>query len=156
VATIELTTVISAPRERCFDLARSIDLHLQSASATGETAVAGRTSGLIEMGEEVTWRARHFGVWQHFTSRITAYDRPGHFRDSMTRGAFRSFEHDHFFTEMPDGRTQMRDVMVFHAPLGPLGRLVEKLVLIRYLARFLADRNQVIQQAAESGLGAHG
>jgi ligand-binding SRPBCC domain-containing protein len=156
VATIELTTVIAAPRERCFDLARSIDLHLQSTSATGETAVAGRTSGLIEMGEEVTWRARHFGVWQHFTSRITAYDRPAHFRDSMTRGAFRSFEHDHFFTEMPDGRTRMRDVMVFHAPLGPLGRLVEKLGLTRYLTRFLANRNRVIRQAAESGVDFHG
>jgi len=87
-----------APIERCFDAARDLDLHLRSLAHTNERAVAGRTSGLIELGEEVTWRARHFGITQHFTSKITAFDRPRYFQDAMQRGAFRSFVHDHFFT----------------------------------------------------------
>jgi hypothetical protein len=37
---IELSTSISAPVERVFDLARSIDLHTNSTSSTGERAVA--------------------------------------------------------------------------------------------------------------------
>ena len=119
-------------------------------AATGETAVAGRTSGLIELDEEVTWRAKHFGVWQHFTSRITAFDRPRHFRDTMVRGAFASFEHDHDFLPVGPAETEMRDVLVFRAPLGWLGRIAEVLVLERYLRRFLQARNQVIRQAAES------
>lgn len=49
---IELHTEISAPRERVFDLARSVDAHLDSAGATRERAVAGVTSGLIGSGEE--------------------------------------------------------------------------------------------------------
>ena len=150
MATIELTTLIAAPRERCFDLARSIDLHLASTASTGEKAVRGTTSGLIGLNEEVTWRARHFGVWQHFTSRITAFEPPEYFRDTMTSGAFASFQHDHFFTAMEGNRTAMRDVLVFRAPLGLLGRMVERLVLTRYLERFLRARNAVIKQAAES------
>ncbi|MDV3308737.1 MAG: hypothetical protein LOY03_07970 [Cyclobacteriaceae bacterium] len=59
---IELTTIIHAPIERCFNLARSIDLHRPSVVGTKEEAVAGVTSGLIGMGEQVTWRARHFMV----------------------------------------------------------------------------------------------
>lgn len=64
---------------------------------THERAVAGRTTGLIELGEEVTWEGRHFGFRQRFTSRISAFDRPLRFQDRMIRGAFKSFVHDHDF-----------------------------------------------------------
>src|SRR5215218_8887243 len=56
---IEMSTYIAAPRERVFDLARSIDVHQRSLEHTRERAVGGRTSGLIGLGETVTWRARH-------------------------------------------------------------------------------------------------
>jgi ligand-binding SRPBCC domain-containing protein len=148
MARIELETRIAAPAERCFDLARSLDLHLRSMTHTGEQAVAGRTSGLIELGEQVTWRARHFGLELEHTSRITAYDRPRHFRDSMVSGHFRTFEHDHFF-ESQSGSTLMRDVLEFEAPLGPLGRIAEVTFLKRYLTRLLAQRNATIQHEAE-------
>ena len=74
--TLIIETWIRAGLQPCFDAARDLDLHQKSVAYTGETAVAGRTSGLIEMGEEVTWRARHFGIIQHFTSRITAFNPP--------------------------------------------------------------------------------
>ncbi len=146
--TVTVITLIRAPLERCFDLARDLDLHVRSMKHTNEVAVGGRTSGLIELGEEVTWRARHFGVRQHFTSKITAFDAPHFFQDSMQRGAFRSFVHDHVFTHA-GGVTTMRDVLVFSAPLGILGRIAEKLVLRRYLERLLASRAVVIKDAAE-------
>jgi ligand-binding SRPBCC domain-containing protein len=137
--TIRIETWIAAPPERCFDAARDLDLHAKIAAPTGERAVGGRLSGLIEHGEEVTWRARHFGVVQELTSRITAFDRPRSFQDSMQRGAFRSFVHDHLFAP-ENGGTRMTDVLVFAAPLGILGRVAEKLVLRRYLERFLRQR----------------
>ena len=149
MATIRIETWIAAPPERCFDAARDLDLHQKSIAHTGERAVAGRTSGLIEMGEEVTWRARHFLVTQHFTSRITAFDRPRYFQDSMQRGAFRSFVHDHAF-EARGGGTAMMDVLAFAAPLGILGRMAEVLVLRRYLTRLLESRAKIIKEAVEA------
>jgi ligand-binding SRPBCC domain-containing protein len=145
--TITIETWIDAPIERCFDAARDLDLHVTSMQHTNERAVAGRMTGLIELHEEVTWRARHFGVTQHFTSRITAFDRPHHFRDEMLRGAFRSFHHDHYFA-VDEGRTKMTDVLIFSAPLGVLGLIAEKLFLRRYLERLLRDRGEVIRAAA--------
>ncbi|MEZ4299102.1 MAG: SRPBCC family protein [Polyangiaceae bacterium] len=146
---LDITTLIAAPVDRAFDLSRSIDLHTVSTAETGETAVAGVTSGLIGLGEEVTWRARHFGVWQLLTSRIVAFDRPHHFRDSMVRGAFRRFDHDHFF-EPHEGGTRVRDVFDYDSPLGPLGRLADVLFLERYMRRLLVERNRIVKEVAES------
>ncbi len=146
---IELITIIRAPIERCFDLSRSLDLHMVSTAHTGEKAVAGVTSGLINYQEEVTWKAKHFGVWQHLTSRITAFDPPRHFRDSMIRGAFKRIEHDHFFETQGD-TTKMTDIFDFNAPLGFLGKIAESVVLTKYLQQLLKDRNASIKNAAES------
>ena len=149
MVALEEVTRIRAPIERCFDLSRSIDLHVQSTAETGERAVAGVTSGLIGLGDQVTWRAKHLGIWQEFTSRITAMDRPRYFQDKMIRGAFRSFEHDHFFVELSDGVVEMRDVLRFAAPVPVLGRIAE-IFLRPYLSRFLRERNELIKHAAES------
>jgi ligand-binding SRPBCC domain-containing protein len=148
VQTLTIETTIRAPIERCFDAARDLDLHVESLAHTGETAIAGRTSGLIELGEEVTWRGRHFGIVQNFTSRITAFERPFYFQDSMTRGAFKSFVHDHrFVTEA--GATRMIDVLVFAAPFGILGRLVESIVLRNYMRRLLTARGEILKRVLE-------
>lgn len=147
---ILLETCIHAPPERVFDLARSIDLHSRSLDWTDEVPVAGRMSGLIGLGETVTWRARHLGVRQHLTSRISAYDRPRYFQDVMVKGAFAWMEHDHWFNPTPDGGTVLRDEFRFAAPLGVLGRIVDALVLRRYMTRFLERRNAVIKRVAES------
>jgi ligand-binding SRPBCC domain-containing protein len=149
MVVLEEVTLIRAPIERCFDLSRSIDLHVQSTAETGERAVAGVTSGLIGLGDQVTWRAKHLGIWQEFTSQITALDRPRYFQDRMIRGTFRSFEHDHFFVELSDGAVEMRDVLRFAAPVPVLGRIAE-IFLRPYLSRFLRERNELMKQAAES------
>jgi ligand-binding SRPBCC domain-containing protein len=149
--TIELATSIAAPVELVFDLSRSIDLHMDSATGTGERAIAGVTSGLIGWGEEVTWRARHFGVWQRLSVRITVFERPTHFADVMVRGAFRRMEHHHYFESEPSGDgTVMRDVFTYESPLGFLGRVADWMFLERYMRAFLMERNRVIKEAAEA------
>jgi ligand-binding SRPBCC domain-containing protein len=150
---IELALRIAAPRERVFDLARSIDAHVASTPGTDERPVAregGKTSGLMTLGDEVTWRARHLGVVQHLTSRIVAYDRPRHFRDSMVRGAFARFDHDHTFEEEGRDATLMRDVFDFRSPLGPVGGAFDALYLDGYMRRLLMQRAQILKRLAES------
>jgi len=145
---ITILTTVRASVERCFDASRDLDLHLESMSHTGERAVGGKTSGLIELGEQVTWEARHFGIRQRFTSKITAYDRPRHFQDSMVKGAFHSFVHDHYFEPVADG-TIMKDVLTFRSPLGPLGAIVDRLVMTAYLRTMLTRRNEILKAVLE-------
>jgi ligand-binding SRPBCC domain-containing protein len=152
MTVITIVTQIRATPERCFDASRDLDLHLESMGHTGERAVAGRTSGLIELGEQVTWEGRHFGIRQRFTSAITEYDRPRHFQDSMVRAAFRSFVHDHYFEACDDG-TRMTDVLAFRSPFGVLGAIVDRLVMRKYLTRMLTKRNEVVKAALERDQG---
>ncbi|MEL6675471.1 MAG: SRPBCC family protein [Bacteroidota bacterium] len=147
---IYLETLIHAPCKRCFDLSRSIELHKLSTQKTQEEAMAGTTTGLIELGEWVTWRARHFGVMQKMTVKITALESPHFFQDQMQRGIFKSFLHNHSFESQADEQTLMKDELFFEAPLGLLGRAVERWVLKKYLTRFLAERNSLIKAVAES------
>ncbi len=149
MAVIKLTTEINAPIQRCFDLSRSIDLHTHSTSKTKEKAVAGRTSGLIEMNESVIWRAKHFGMYQNLTVNITRFDAPHYFKDEMTKGIFRSLKHDHFFAEKNEVTT-MRDVFEFRSPFGFAGKVADKIFLSSYLKKFLKERNLMIKQAAET------
>ena len=146
---MDITTEIHAPRQRVFDLSRSIEMHTASTAHTGERAVAGVTRGLMNLEDEVTWRARHFGIWQELTSRITMFDRPRHFRDSLVHGAFRRFDHDHFFSERGD-TTLMRDVFDYVSPFGLIGRLADALYLKHYLERLLLTRNALIKIVAET------
>ena len=148
----ELTSVMPVAIEVAFDLSLSIDLHADAFAGSGERAVAGVVTGQIQLGEFVTWRARHFGRTWTMTSVITESDRPHRFVDEQRRGPFRSFRHEHVFSSVAGG-TEMVDRVQFEAPFGPIGRIAERLVLDRYLRRLIEVRNEfLIATAIEAGV----
>lgn len=146
---IELQTEIKADRKVVFDLSRSIDLHKISTEQTNEQAIAGKKSGLIGMNESVTWRAKHFGIYQNLTSKITEFDRPKYFADEMVSGAFKGFKHEHHFAES-NGGTLMTDIFDYKSPFGILGKLADKLFLEKYMTELLTERNRIVKEFAES------
>ena len=139
----ECTTQACIPQPELFDRARSIDAHTNSMARSREKAIAGTTTGLISLGQQVTWRAWHFGIPMRMTSRITDMEAPNCFVDQQIRGPFQRFRHVHEFSQ-DDGVTTMTDRIEFTAPLGPLGRIVEKLVLARYLKKLIETRNRYL------------
>jgi ligand-binding SRPBCC domain-containing protein len=146
---IYLETFIKSDIQTCFDAARSIDLHQMSTRHTNERAIEGRISGLIEMNETVTWRAKHLGVTQNLTSIITAFDEPYHFRDEMLKGAFKYIKHDHYFKKTSNG-VLMIDEFDFSSPGWIIGSLFDKFFLRNYLHRFLIYRNQMLKEYCEN------
>lgn len=146
---IELVTEIFAPIEICFDLARSIDLHQISTANTSEKAIAGVTTGLIDLNEYVTWEAVHFGIKQQLSSKITAFDKPYYFVDEQIEGPFKSIYHQHKFSEADD-KVLMRDIFEFSAPYGIFGRIFSALILTNYLKKLLLHRNEIIRNYAET------
>jgi ligand-binding SRPBCC domain-containing protein len=145
---LEFVTNVAAPPDRVFDCARDVGLHTRSFASTRERVVGGRTDGLLDAGDEVTWEARHLLLRRRMTVRIVMYERPRWFRDQMVRGPFRVFHHDHYFEPVRDG-TRMTDVVTFRAPLGWFGNLVAHMVIAPHLQRLLEERNAVLKAEAE-------
>lgn len=147
---ISLETIIDADIRVCFDLARSIDFHTISTAHTHEKAIDGKTSGLIEKDEFVTWEARHLGFVQRLSSRITAFSQPYYFRDEQMKGPFAYILHDHFF-QLRDKKVVMKDIFSFGSPLGYIGKLGNCIFLTRYMRNLLSARNNMLKEYAETG-----
>lgn len=145
---IILEIIINAPKELVFELARSIDFHKESTKHTNEDAIAGKTTGLLNLGESVTWRAKHFGLWLILESKMTELESPNYFVDEMQRGNFKSFYHKHIFIE-ENNKTKMIDIFDYKAPYGFLGKMINWLFLENYMRNFLLTRNTLIKERCE-------
>ncbi len=145
---IQLKTVIKSDIQKVFDLSRNIDFHQKSVSETNEKAIAGRTFGLIEEGETVTWIAKHLGIYQTLTVKITSMEKPFYFTDVMQKGAFKSMKHQHIFRQ--EGKnTIMIDIFEFQSPFGFIGKIFDRVFLKSYMKKFLLKRNQLIKSTVE-------
>lgn len=148
MTTIHLTTKIKASKQIVFDASRNIDIHQQSASKSDEIAIAGITSGLINLNETVTWRGKHFGFYLTHKSRITAMNFYDYFVDEMEEGKFKFFKHEHFFQEQ-NGITIMKDKLQYETPFGIFGQVFDSLFLKKHLINFLLERNKTLKEVSE-------
>jgi ligand-binding SRPBCC domain-containing protein len=145
---IDVTTVVAAPPPVVFDLELDVDVHAGSLAGTAERATTSTGRRVLGPGDEVTFRAVHFGLPWTMTSRVTAYDRPRRFVDEQVRGPFRALRHEHLFDDLGDGRTRMVDRMDVVAPAGPLGALLTRVALGPYLRLLLRRRGRHIARLA--------
>ena len=145
-----LVTLIAAAPEDVFDLSLDTGLHLRSMRGYAEELLSVDPGRLLTVGDEVTWRARHFGVRWTMTDRLTELERPSRFVDEQVRGPFASFHHVHEFARDTAGTgTVMTDHITFDAPLSILGDAVERLVLARRMRHLISVRNAHLKHECE-------
>lgn len=148
MAFIHLTTFIEAPCERVFDLSRHVSVHKQSMTKYRETIV-NSISGLMDLNDEVIWKARHLFKERFLTVKISAIKKPSYFKDEQVKGDFKMMMHEHYFKPVNNG-TLMIDQFSYELPYGMIGNLADKLFFEKYLKGLLAERNVIIKQIAES------
>jgi len=139
---------VNAPIERCFQLAT----HLQLVSdVLGMKAVernGARSEGLVAGGDRVVWYGWKFGLPHMHESVISRYDPPIFFQDTMERGRFKRFQHDHQFNEV-GGHTLMVDYVRFSLPMGLAGRLVGRQIVVPHVVKLLRTRLLLLRRLAE-------
>ena len=149
MTSIIIETQIRAPIELCFDLARDVNVHSESAAFSNERVVPpGRTEGLLELGDLVAFEGRHFGIRQRFVARITVLKRPDRFDDEMVKGSFKWLRHFHEFF-YNDGVTTMRDTLLWEPPIGIIGRIADQLFLRNHMHWFVSTKQNRLKQIAE-------
>ncbi|MBD3919508.1 SRPBCC family protein [Paenibacillus sp. PR3] len=150
--TLRTEIIINAPIQICFDYARDIEVHTKTVwPHTRELAVDGVREGRIGPGDSVTFEAKHLFVRQRLTSKIIEYQEPELFTDVMQRGIFKSLRHRHEFIEQ-DEKTLMIDILRFEAPLGIVGKIIEQLILKKYIKSFLEYRNNKLKKLIEENV----
>ncbi len=145
--TISDSIFINAPIERCFFLSTNVEL---VGRTLGMKPLEGKTSGMVVGDDRLLWVGWKFGFPQMHESVISQYDPPAFFQDTMARGRFKRYQHDHYFFEMDD-HTVLNDKIRFTMPLGFVGRMVGKFVLVPYLSKKLRRRLSLLKKVAESG-----
>ena len=148
--TVRHEVRVRAPAGRCFDLARSVDLHVASATDIAARAVGGRTHGLSADGDCTTWSARFLGVRFAMTTRVENFAPPTGFGDRLTHGLLRRFAHVYRFVPQGDDGCAMSDELTVEAPCGFLGRLLERFYLARRMRALVRRRLEHIRRVAES------
>jgi ligand-binding SRPBCC domain-containing protein len=141
-------TVINSEKEIVFDLSRNIDLHQSSMKHTEEKVISGKASGLIELGETVTFKGKHFRFYFIHQSKITEMTFYKSFTDEMTTGSFKSFVHHHRFISKYNC-TLMVDEIIYKTPGGILGQIFNMLFLKKYLRHLIEKRNSIIKSKTE-------
>jgi ligand-binding SRPBCC domain-containing protein len=144
--TISDSIFINAPIDRCFLLSTSVEL---VGKTLGMKPLEGKTNGMLVADDRLLWAGWKFGFPQMHESYVTRYERPAFFQDTMGRGRFKRYQHDHYFYEM-DERTVLNDKIRFTMPLGFVGRLVGQFVLVPYLSRRLRRRLVLLRKVAQN------
>ena len=137
----EVVTAVAAPPDQVFAVCLDVESHTRSMADSSERAVGGKTRGELALGDTVTFQARHLGLTWRLKARITSYDRPRSFVDEQESGPFKRWRHAHHFEPDGAGGTIMRDVIDFASPLGPIGGIVDRLLLSRYMPHLIRIRN---------------
>lgn len=152
---IESITEINADIKTCFDLARDISFHQESLKFSMEKAISGKISGLIELGEWVTWEAKHLGFVQHLTTKVTEFDAPNYFVVKMVLGAFESLNVVYRFVVIEqknnkaNPKIKMTTVVDFKSPHNVLGKFANRVFLKRYMTNLLKRRCDALKTRAE-------
>lgn len=144
--TVSDTIHINAPIERCFLLSTHIELVSQTLAMQ---PIEGKSEGMVVGGDRLVWAGWKFGLPQMHESLITRYEPPLYFQDTMLRGRFKRFQHDHHFAEI-DGYTLLTDKLRFSMPLGWPGKKVGQHVLLPYISKMLRRRLELVKRVAES------
>lgn len=94
-------------------------------------------------GLTIEYRVSPLLVPQRWVSEITAYEPPYRFVDEQRVGPYRKWHHLHEFREVLGG-TEVRDVVTYSLPFGPLGRMAHSLFVRRQLEGIFAYRARVV------------
>lgn len=148
MSKIKITTIYYAPIEKVFNLNRDITIHQKTAYKSKEIAIAGRTSGLINKNETVTWKGKHFGIYLTHQSIISEMIYPTFFVDEQLKGHFKSFKHQHFF-EQKENHVEVTDILEYATPFGIFGKVFDVILLKNHLTNFIIHRNAILKNLAE-------
>ncbi|NUN10481.1 MAG: SRPBCC family protein [Ignavibacteriaceae bacterium] len=85
------------------------------------------------------------GVPMNWTTEITHVSEPNYFVDEQRFGPYTFWHHKHFIKEIPGG-VEMEDLIHYKLPFGPIGKLVNALIVKHQLNGIFRYREKVLTE----------
>ena len=146
--TLHLTTFIAQSAPIVFDLVRHVGVHRDAMAAYNQEAVAGTRFGLLESGDTITWRARHFFRERLIRLRVTELVASERLIQEQLMGPFQSFRHERHVKPCDNG-SFLIDLVHYEWKHGQFGRIADRFYLRSYVERLLHIHIDAIRKAAE-------
>jgi hypothetical protein len=105
---------------------------------------------IMARGLLIDCQVRVLGIRSHWRSLISEYDPPHAFRDVQVIGPYRLWDHRHRFWQ-DNGGTAIEDFVVYEAPFGPIGALMNRLLIARQLRDIFNYRHCRIEELLVKG-----
>lgn len=85
------------------------------------------------------------GIPLYWMSEVTHVAEPFYFADEQRRGPYSFWQHQHHFKAI-DGGMEMKDIIHYRNPLGPIGKLANTLFVKRTLNKIFEYRREKIRE----------
>jgi len=147
VHILRRTQIVPASIEVCWDFFSDPRNLARITPPALDFRVCGDSPARIYAGLMITYRVRPlFGVPVTWVTEITHVEAPHRFVDEQRVGPYAIWHHEHFFTALADGRTEVRDLVHYQLPWGWLGNLAHPLLVAPQLERIFAFRNKAVAE----------
>ncbi|MCG9893911.1 MAG: SRPBCC family protein [Fimbriimonadaceae bacterium] len=138
-------TVIPCSPEELFDFHSSVEALTKLTPSDARVEIVGPDTA-VRNGALHELKIVKFGLPMIWRARITEVERPHGFRDTAEKSPFASWTHRHDFLPHPEGAL-LRDTVEYRLPFGPLGAVVDRLVVGHDIDRMFVHRHQVTLDA---------
>ncbi len=85
------------------------------------------------------------GIKMHWVTEITHVEKGVYFVDEQRFGPYSFWHHKHWLTAV-EGGVEMHDIVHYKLPFGPLGRLMNSLVVARQLNSIFEFRKKTLDE----------
>jgi ligand-binding SRPBCC domain-containing protein len=103
----------------------------------------------LEVGTRVELKTRVGFLWLKVLAEHVAYEPGRSFEDVMLKGPFAVWHHRHLFLEH-EGGCLLRDEVEYRPPFGPLGRVLDPILIRPRLQRLFDYRHEVTLREVQS------
>lgn len=86
-----------------------------------------------------------FNIPTTWVTEITHVNAPYFFVDEQRKGPYNLWHHQHHFKSLENGMTEMTDILHYEIPFGPLGRLLNALLISKKIDGIFEYRKKVLE-----------
>jgi hypothetical protein len=143
---LERTQLVRAPRSAVFEFFSAAENLERLTPSFLRFQILTPLPVEMKQGALIEYRIGLAGFPMRWLTEISEWHPEEFFVDTQLRGPYRHWRHLHEFREVSEG-TQMRDVVDYELPFGPLGSLAHALAVKRTLTRIFDFRFRAVASA---------